>query len=187
MTFMSKTYGSKLNRWVMKPEQWFEYNQWYSCEDYWETNEQCDSSLIRSSGGWSCQSVNIHIRRTLQLDDDFIIYELPVANCQDHPISSSIIQCLPVANNMYIYIHIHYIHIYIYTQCMYIYIYAHLPLTIDIPIANQVHQLQWSNLRRQDASSLSKVVEVAPGVCRGNSGGVSTSYKDQLVRILYGV
>ena len=126
---MSKTYGSKLNRWVMKPEQWFEYNQWYSCEDYWETNEQCDSSLIRSSGGWSCQSVNIHIRRTLQLDDDFIIYELPVANCQDHPISSSIIQCLPVANNMYIYIYTYIIYIYIYicihSVCIYIYIYMH--------------------------------------------------------------
>ena len=132
MTFMSKTYGSKLNRWVMKPEQWFEYNQWYSCEDYWETNEQCDSSLIRSSGGWSCQSVNIHIRRTLQLDDDFIIYELPVANCQDHPISSSVFQ-LPIIC-IYIYTHTLYTYIYIYificihSVCIYIYICT---LTID--------------------------------------------------------
>ena len=101
-------------------------------------------------------------------------YQLQLAKIIQY--QSSIIQCLPVANNMCIYIYTHTL-----------YIYTHLPLTIDIPIANQVHQLQWSNLRRQDASSLSKVVEVAPGVCRGNSGGVSTSYKDQLVRILNGV
>ena len=102
-------------------------------------------------------------------------YQLQLAKIiQYHPVSSSVFQ-LPIIC----------VYIYIYTHTLYIY--THLPLTIDIPIANQVHQLQWSNLRRQDASSLSKVVEVAPGVCRGNSGGVSTSYKDQLVRILNGV